>query len=91
MRKICGKYHVEGERVVKTHNGEEVPEDEPLFLLRARDRLALPLLQIYQQLCLDDDCTDFQMVLVGRVLNDFVSFKNAHPERMKQPGITRGK
>lgn len=35
-------------------NGEPVPDDEPLFILRGRDRLAIP-------------------------------------DRMKQPGITKGK
>ena len=44
MRKLDSKFHIEGDQIVKTSNGDPIPEDEPLFLIRARDYLALPLL-----------------------------------------------
>ena len=47
MRKIDSKFHVDGDKIVKTTNDEVLPEDEPLFLVRARDRLAMSLLVHY--------------------------------------------
>ena len=49
MRKLDGKFHLEGEKIIKTSNGEELDlEKEPVILIRARDKLALPLLRIYR-------------------------------------------
>ena len=90
MRKIDGKFHVEADEIVKTSNGERLPSDEPVFLLRARDHLALPLLKHYLQLSLEDDCTDYQINGVEAAIVQFEAFQTKHPERMKQPGITRG-
>jgi hypothetical protein len=56
-RELTGRFHIEVRQddftneitveVVKTTNGATVPTDEPLFLLRARDVLAAPLLLCY--------------------------------------------
>jgi hypothetical protein len=60
MRQIDMKHHVEGDRIIKTTNGQEIPENEPTILFRGRDHLALPMLTYYRQLCIDDGCTDMQ-------------------------------
>ena len=77
-------------RIVKTSNGEAIPDDEPLYLLRARDRLVLPLLNKLQELCREDGCTSYQLEANADAIADFAKFAWEHPERMKQPGITRG-
>lgn len=89
MRRIDTKFHIEGEEIL-ANNGVAIPGDEPLFLLRARDHLALPLLAAYERLCIGDKCTDFQLSGVTAIIEAFTGFRNEHPERMKQPGITRG-
>jgi hypothetical protein len=89
MRRIDTKFHIEGEEILAS-NGVAIPDDEPLFLLRARDHLALPLLKEYQRLCIADGCTDFQLNGIQAIIEVFTDFRNEHPERMKQPGITRG-
>lgn len=76
-------------RIVKTSNGDAIPDDEPLFLLRARDNLALPLLCYFQTLCAGC-CTDYQIKANAEAIAEFARFRDEHPERMKQPGITRG-
>lgn len=91
MRKIDGKFHIDGEQIVKTSNGDVVPEDEPLILFRARDHLALPMLLHYCQLSIRDGCNDFHLEGVNAVIAEFEKFSADHPERMKQPGVTRGK
>lgn len=91
MRKLDGKFHVEGGEVVKTSNGEIVPHDEPLFVLRARDRLALPLLRIYDQLSIIDRCNEYHFDALQKSIEEFEKFRVLNPERMKQPSVTRGK
>lgn len=77
-------------RIVKTSNGEPIPDDEPLFLLRARDHLGIPLLSDFQTLCAADGCTEYQIKANAETIAKFSRFRDQHPERMKQPGITRG-
>lgn len=90
MRRIDYKHHVEGDRIIKTTNNQEIPEHEPLVLFRARDHLALNLLHVYREMCRADGCTPYQLEGVDKLIDDFMRFKNEHPEAMKQPGVTRG-
>lgn len=90
MRVIDLKHHVEGDQIIKTGNGQAIPQEEPLALFRARDYLALPLLEHYRKLCAADGCTDFQLKQIDELIRRFSQFASDYPERMKQPGITRG-
>lgn len=91
MRRITRKFHVENDQIVKTTNGEILNENEPLFLMRARDHLALPLLETYYKMCIDDGCTDHILNDMKSTISDFRQFKENNPSAMKQPGITLGK
>ena len=90
MRKIDEKFSSTGD-IVKRSNGEVVPEDEPLFLIRARDRLAVKALLAYRVLSQEDGCIDYHFEHLDRDIEAFKKFREEHPERMKQPSITRGK
>lgn len=72
-------------------SGDAIPESEPLFLLRARDRLAVATLEAYRVLAIRDGCTDFHLKGIDERLAEFREFAGKHPDRMKQPGITRGR
>lgn len=85
-----GKFAIEGGRIVKKSNGEVIPEDEPIMILRARDHLALATLKFYRDLCIADGCTDYQLEGCLNRVEAFNKFAREHPERMKQPGITKG-
>lgn len=89
MKRIDNKHHLEGEQIVKTGNGVPIPDDEPVILFRGRDRLALPMLRFYRQLCADDGCTDFQLRSMDDMIQKFANFADNSPT-MKQPGITLG-
>ena len=89
MRRIDEKHHIEGEQIIKTTNGQAIPESEPTILFRGRDKLALPMLRYYRQMCADDGCTDFQLESMDKMIAAFVRFAEESPT-MKQPGITRG-
>lgn len=89
MRRIDGKFRIEGEKILNPA-GVEIPEDEPLFLLRARDIHALKALVAYRQECRMGQCNDYQMRGIDIAIELFCQFRAAHPERLKEPGITRG-
>jgi len=91
MRHIDLKHHVTSDgRIVKTGNGIEIPMNEPMALFRGRDKLALPLLEHYRKLCVEDGCNDFQLGQMDELIERFRRFTQEHPENMKQPGVTRG-
>lgn len=93
IRRILNQmFHIDEEfRLVKSSNNQPVPEDEPIVILRARDRLALPTLELYKKLAQADGCTDWFMERLDPPIEEFRKFATEHPERMKQPGVTRGK
>ncbi len=88
MRRLDGKFSIEGDHIINTVSGEPIPEDEPLFLLRARDGHAYATLYHYLCLC-RGDCNDLHLHGIEQTIRKFIDFANAHPERMKQPGVTR--
>ena len=90
MRKIDGKFRIENEKIIHP-SGAEVPEDEPLFLLRARDQFSLEVLKSYLKICKAHKCTSYHIKGIIRTMDEFGKFKREHPERIKQPGITEGK
>ena len=90
MTRIDNKHHLEGERIVKTGNGVPIDLDkEPVILFRGRDRLSLPMLLHYRELCVQDGCTDFQLESMDDMIRRFREFADQSPA-MKQPGCTRG-
>jgi hypothetical protein len=91
MRKLDEKFHIEGDQIIKTANGEAIPEDEPVFLIRARDRLAIAALLHYRDISQQDGCNDYHFSHLDKDIQAFREFRDKHPERMKQPSITRGK
>jgi len=91
VRQIDLKHHVdENGQIVKTGNGVVIPQEEPLILFRGRDRLAVPLLKEYLQLCIEDGCNDYQRGQIEELIARFSSFAAEYPQVMKQPGVTRG-
>lgn len=92
QRKIVGKfsakYGISGAQIVNTVSGEVIPEDEPLFLLRGRDHNAIVAINAYQGAC-ESECNELHMAGIQQVREKFCQFAANHPERMKQPGITR--
>lgn len=91
LRRINNMFHVDTEGyLVKSSNGQRVSDDEPVVILRARDRLALPTLRAYVRFAIEDNCTDWFLEQIDPPIKEFERFVHEHPERMKQPGITKG-
>lgn len=89
MRNLDSKFSIDGDRVVNTVSGQAIPEDEPVFLFRARDMLGLQTLVVYEGLCRMNGCEPSHLAGVAGAIARFEKFMNEHPDRMKMPGITR--
>ena len=75
------KYDIKDNNLIKRVSGVPVPPDEPLFILRACDRKALPVLVAYNAIL--DNLE--QKVEVAKTINDFRKFQEDHLDRMKEP------
>jgi len=75
------KYKIQGDRLVKRNTEVPIPDDEPLFILRAQDRKALPALLAYLMILDNID----HKANVKKSVDDFRQFQFDHPERMKEP------
>jgi hypothetical protein len=60
------------------------PEDEPLFVLRAKDRRALGAVRFYYT-HQSNYVTDKHLQGIERAIKAFDEFRNQHPERLKEP------
>jgi hypothetical protein len=76
--------------LVKIPTGVPIPEEEPIFIFRARDWNALKGIQAYREICIADGCNDHQMRMADEAIQRFSKFAEEHPDQMKQPGVTRG-
>jgi hypothetical protein len=83
---IDPKFWIDGRQQIITRHREIVPADEPLFLLRARDRNALRALLAYSDACCRTGCTSEQTAGIGERIREFIDYRGSHPERMKEPG-----
>ena len=86
MRRIDGKYSVDGDRIINTMTGEAIPEDEPVFLLRARDNIALKTLYEYLGSCSEAGCGILHMQTLVQRIAAFQKWSADNPEKMKEPG-----
>jgi len=90
MRVVDGKFSIHEDEIIKTSNGEKIPHDEPVIIFRARDYLALHALRAYRAIGIADNCNDYHLNGIDERIARFEEFKKNNPEKMKQPGITRG-
>jgi len=76
--------------VKRLNNGDfqPIPETEPVILFRGRDKLAVPMLVHYRELCRSNGCTDYQLKSMDDMIQQFKDFTSN--SSMKLPGSTRG-
>ena len=79
------KYGIRNGQIVNRESGAPIPDDEPIFVFRAKDRLAVRILTGYFSAIEDPE----HARAVAARLEDFKRFAKEHPERMKDPD-TRG-
>jgi hypothetical protein len=67
--------------IINRASGEAIPDDEPVFIFRARDLYARGVLQFYKMCVLGDDHEQAVQLSIDR----FNKFRQDHPDRMKMP------
>lgn len=75
------KYKIKDGNLVKRNNEVPIPEDEPLFIFRAKDRKALSALVAYNMILDNLD----QKESVMKSINDFREFQENNPDKMNEP------
>lgn len=75
------KYDIENGRLINAESGKPIPDGEPLFILRGKDKNAALAIAYYQDLCRDDQ----HRKAVNKRLHEFVDFAHENPELLKEP------
>lgn len=78
------KYDIENGKLVNATTGVPIPDDEPVFILRAKDVNASQTILNYARLCRNSD----HKASVLYRFDQFCDFSSEHPERMKEPDTT---
>jgi hypothetical protein len=74
---------------ITTERGS-IPDDEPVFLLRAQDRLSVQAIEAYMRLCQVNGCPSPHLEALDEVFLAFVNWQGQHPRRVKIPGTGAG-
>jgi len=86
MRKLGLKFRLQNDQIINETTGKEIPEDEPVFLLRARDILAIHALCEYRKACIYFGCPPEHISGITEAIDSFNFFPGRFPPRMKAPG-----
>jgi hypothetical protein len=82
MRYIDTKYRVEGS--IHKYDGTLVPDDEPLFLFRAQDKLTPKVLAYYRSLRVEMGDTDELLTRMDEQIDKIVQWQKSHYTQMPQ-------
>lgn len=69
---------------------KEIPDDEPVFVIRAADALACPLLSAYYSLCGKNGAAVTHLATAEAEYARFADWQELHPERVKVPDTLPG-
>ena len=85
MRIIDDKHQTSGD--ITRLDGTPVPEDEELILFRSRDKLLIPLLEHYKQLCINAGSPDDQLAVLQKRIDAIKSWQENNQDKLKVPGV----
>ena len=63
----------------------EIPDDEPVFILRGKDKLARYVVKYWMDMARTAGVNQGKMIRAGEHLDAMDRFSVEHPERMKVP------
>ncbi len=85
MRQIDNKFAIVNGELIRMKSGEIIPESEPTILFRAKDQLALPMLEHYLGLCINANCEPKQLESMRNIIKRFQDFNRNFQSVMKIP------
>jgi len=72
-------------RIFNRETGIAIPDDEPVFILRAKDRAALGTLRNYLENSRTVGASEEHLHIVQGRINDFDKFRSDHQDRVTIP------
>ena len=75
------KFEIVNNQLTLVDSGEVIPDNEPGFILRGKDRRALSTIGCYQGVCALGD----EWKQVQKVIESFREFRENNPELMANP------
>lgn len=85
------KYEIKEGKLVNRQSGVAIPDDEPVFILRAQDKHAAEAIEAYYEILAEAEAgegetiTDETLEAVDARVVQFEKFAIKHPSRMKEP------
>jgi hypothetical protein len=77
-----GKYKIENNQIVNITTGVAIPDDEPVFILRAKDETAAAAVEFYVN---DIDDTGEFYCDAADMLNKFKDWQEKNQDKIKEP------
>jgi len=84
------KYYPMKGRIYNQQSDEVIPDDEPCFIIRARDKKALVTLKAYFLFCAEEGGDPTHLKAISNRIEEFEKFEKENPERMKEPDTDLG-
>lgn len=75
------KYKIENGKLHNRQSGQQIPDDEPVMIFRARDKAALAAIRHYHSRVLNNEHARAVYLRIGQ----FEKWAIDHPDRMKEP------
>ena len=73
-----------------TTERKEIPEDEPVIVLRAQDRYMLAALRSYWQACTEGGAGEEHLAAVAETRERVIRWQRANPGKVKVPDTQPG-
>jgi hypothetical protein len=75
---------------VTTEHGD-IPDDEPVIVFRARDKMVAPMLKFYLELCATNSSPPRHLSLIQRAAAEIARWQSEHPDQVRQPDSERSR
>jgi hypothetical protein len=82
--------HRDSETYNKVKQLLDIPEDEPIFIIRAQDRFSVKTIQSYRKMVRDGSKIGAEKLFswyedVGSVISDFINWQRDNRDKVKVP------
>jgi hypothetical protein len=85
VKVIDGKFSCDGNRIINVNTSEPIPDDEPVFLLRAKDKAAIRALSEYGVECTRIGSPQTHLDAIADRIADFAIWQADHKPTLKVP------
>lgn len=77
------KYDIVG--AINKTTSERIPDDEPVFLVRAKDIVSFDLLLAYLVMCQEEGCSQSHLRGIVSAIHKFNEWQSVHRDSMRTP------